>query len=324
MSHGFPDIPPLEAITKSHYILIAAPAGFSGLAAWQALQLSELRETNQALTAQAKTFISLAPSATAAVPGSRNKKVKPDADFASRTETPPAEKTSAAEAERAARDARFKEMRSLERTQRIDAKILALKSKLNLTPEQEVAIRAVMEKGSSDREALREAMDARRRAGRATEDTDTTRQEAMAKFAAAEAAQETAITAAMSEDQLAAYDAYKAEQKQTQVESRANQQLNDLQNKLSLTAEQKDAAFQFYAQQEQTGFRPGQIAAQGGDVQKAFEERQKTMLEGMQAILTPEQYELYSKQEEELSALFRNGGGFGGFGGPRGGPPPGR
>ena len=96
MSHGFPDIPPLEAITKSHYILIAAPAGFSGLAAWQALQLSELRETNQALTAQAKTFISLAPSATAAVPGSRNKKVKPDAEFASRTETPPAEKTSAA------------------------------------------------------------------------------------------------------------------------------------------------------------------------------------------------------------------------------------
>ena len=94
-----------------------------------------------------------------------------------------------------------------------------------------------MEKGSSDREALREAMDARRRAGGATEDTDKTRQEAMAK--------------------------------------------------------------------------------------KPLE-WQKTMLEGTQAILTPEQYELYSKQEEERSALFRNGGGFGGFGGPRGGPPPGR
>ena len=325
MSLGFPAVLPFEAMTKSHYILLAALAGVSGLAAWQAMQLSELRDTNQALTTQAKTLISLAPSAAAVVPGSRNQKAKPEGEFASKADALPAPETSAAEAERIARDARFKEMRSLERTQRIDAKILALKTKLNLTPEQEADIRAAMEKGSADREALREAMDTRRRAGGATADTDKVRQEEMAKFAAAEAAQETAITAAMSEDQLAAYDAYKAEQKQTQVESRANQQLNDLQNKLSLTTEQKDAAFQFYAQQEQTGFDPGQIAAQGGDVQKAFEERQKTTLEGMQAILTPEQYELYSKQEEERSALFRSGGGFGGFGGPpRGGPPPGR
>ena len=51
----------------------------------------------------------------------------------------------------------------------------------------------------------------------------------------------------------------------------------------------------------------------------------KLMLEGMAAILTPEQYELYSKQEEARAALWREGGGGGGFGGPGrgpGGPPP--
>ena len=68
MSLGLPGVLPFEAMTKSHYILLAALAGVSGLAAWQAMQLRELRDTNQALTAQAKTFISMAPSAAAAVP----------------------------------------------------------------------------------------------------------------------------------------------------------------------------------------------------------------------------------------------------------------
>ena len=129
------------------------------------------------------------------------------------------------------------------------------------------------------------------------------------------------VKAAMSEEQLTAYEQYKEEQKATQVETRATQQLNELQNKLSLSTEQKDAAFEYFAQQAQS-FDPGQIMAQGGDVQKAFEEQQKVTLEAMQQILTPEQYELYSKQEEQRAAMFREGGGFGlggrgGFGPPR-------
>jgi len=198
-----------------------------------------------------------------------------------------------------------------------------LKTKLNLIPEQETAIRAAMAQASATRDALREAGDARRRSG-APED-EKARQKDMAAFADTEADQETVIAAALSEEQAAACTEYKAEQKATQVESRASQQLNDLQNKLSLTNGQKDAAFQFYAQQEPTSFDPAAIISQGGDVQKAFEERQKTTLEGMQNILTPEQYELYSKQEAERSALFRNSGGPGGppgMGSGPGGPMP--
>lgn len=299
-------------------------------AAWQAVEISSLRERNAALSVQTKNIGVMDRSGgPPPPPGGMAAKAGDGKPSAAEGKEPG--KANPEETERVAREARFREMRTLDRTQRIDARILALKTKLNLTPEQETAVRAAMEKGSLDRDALREAGDARRRAGGA-EETDKTRQAEMAKFAAVEAAQEKAITGAMTDEQLTAYDQYKAEQKATQVESRANQQLSDLQGKLSLTDAQKDAAFQFYAAQEQAGgFDPAQIAAQGGDPRKFFEDRQNLTLEAMQQILTPEQYELYSKQETERAALFRNGGGFGGgFGGPRGGgggppgPPPGR
>ncbi|MDB6069638.1 MAG: hypothetical protein JWL81_809 [Verrucomicrobiales bacterium] len=311
-------------MSKSHYLMLTVIAGLTGVCIWQATQLGDLRNANSTLTTQLRTIASGRRPSGPDFPGASKKPDgQPDATFASKntaTEEDPA--AAAAEKERLAREARFKEMRALDRTQRADAKILALKTKLNLTPEQEKLIRDAMAKASGDRDALREAGDARRRANGDKPDSEEVRKAEMAKFAATEAAQEAAITAAMSPEQLTAYEDYKTEQKANQVEARANQQLNELQNKLALTAEQKDAAFQFYAQQEQSGFDPGQIMAQGGDVQKAFEERQKATLEGMQSILTPEQYELYSKQEEERATMFRNNGGFGGFGRGPGGPPP--
>lgn len=306
-------------MTKSSSLMLTAIVLLASLAAWQALQLQQMQDTNRALSTQVKTFLSVPLSAKpAGPPGAKPTDAPPSDALVSRAVPVPGQETPEAAAERAARDARFQEMRLLDRAQRADAKILALKTKLNLTPEQETAVRAAMAKASATRDALRTAGDARRRAGGPPED-EKTRQQEMAKFAATETDQETAIAAGLTEEQAAAYTDYKAELKQTQVESRANQQLNDLQNKLSLTAEQKDAAFQFYAQQEQNGFDPGAIAAQGGDVQKAFEERLQTTLAGMKTILTLEQYELYSKQEQERATLFRNAGGPGGmpFFGPR-------
>lgn len=311
-------------MTRNQYLFLSAFLLLGAFAAWQAVQIHALRETNALLTSQTKTLV-VAEKSEPPPPGGQARRPEGGRGPGNGDRREGGGAANAKEeADRLAREARFKEMRTMDRTQRIDARILNLKTKLNLTPEQETAIRTAMEKGSTDRDALRESMDARRRAG--TEDTDKTRQADAAKFAASEADQEKAITAGMSDEQLTAYEAYKTEQKATQVEAQANRQLNDLQNKLSLTDDQKDAAFQFYAAQEQNGFDPGKIAAEGGDPAKYFEERQKTALEAMKQILTPEQYELYSKQEEERSTMFRNGGGFGGprggFGG--GGPPPGR
>lgn len=311
-------------MTKSHYAMLTVIAGLSGVCVWQAMSLSQLRSDNASLGTQIKSIAS-GPRPSGSDPAAKNGKsasATDDGTFASKNVASPEDPAAAAaEKERLAREARFREMRTLDRTQRADAKILALKTKLNLTPEQEKVIREAMAKASETRDALREAGEARRRANGDKPESDEVRKAEMAKFAATETDQEAAITAAMSPEQLTAYEEYKTEQKANQVEARANQQLNELQNKLALTPEQKDAAFQFYAQQEQTGFDPGQIMAQGGDVQKAFEERQKATLEGMQSILTPEQYELYSKQEEERATLFRNAGGFGGFGRGPGGPP---
>lgn len=303
------------SMKKSQVAGVSVILLLAGLSAWQAMRIQELTAANAGLTAKSKVS-SQAPRLQAGPLDGRRGKEEPGKTVAENDQTPG--QANPEDAERAARDARGQEFRKLERTQRIEARILALKTKLNLTPQQEVAVRQAMEKGSADRDALREAGMERRRSGQPED--DAARQVEMAKFKAAEAAQEEAITSIMSEDQLAAYGDYKAEQKATEVESRANQQLNDLQNKMALSDDQKDAAFQFYAQMEQTGFDPGEIAAQGGDVRKAFEERQAVMLQGMEQILSPEQYQLYSTQEKQRSELFNsnNGGGPPGFGG---GPP---
>jgi hypothetical protein len=78
-------------------------------------------------------------------------------------------------------------MREMDRKQRQDAKLLALTTKLNLTTEQQAAIRAALEKGSADRDALREAGEVRRRSG--TRDTEEVRREDRTKYAEAEATQ---------------------------------------------------------------------------------------------------------------------------------------
>lgn len=317
-------------MTKSHIATLAAFVALGCFAAWQWTRIRELQEANAALEKQVAAA-SAAPRPVAGPPGGgRRRPGGPNAqetpEVAVRAEAPPGQANNQNDPERAAREARFREMRESERALRIESRLLALKTKLNLTPEQETAVRAAMEKANAEREALRQASAGLREewAKLSDEERDARHREEVAKFAAVDAAQEAEITALMSEEQLAAYEQYKSEQKQTEVENRANMQLGQLQSMLSLTEEQKDAAFQYFAQQAQT-FDPREIMAQGGDPREFFEEQQKAQLEAMRQILTPEQFELYSKQEEQRANMFRNGGGRGGFGPPGGrgfGPPP--
>ena len=262
------------------------------------MEISELKEANVVLHHQVKE----APvRAMGAVVSSGGMNAKPAGD----KETPVRENAGVADQtpEQAARSAQFRKMRMMDRAQRQDAKILALTTKLNLTPEQQAAVRAALEKGSADRDAIRDAGDERRRAG--TADTEEKRRADRATVAAIETTQEQSIVAGMSADQLAAYSEYQTEQKQATVESRANQQLGDLANKFSLTEEQKEAAFQYFAgQEEENGFNPARTAAAGGDSRTIFEQRQKEQLEALKQILTPEQFELYSAQQAQRSAMF--------------------
>ncbi|RYD38471.1 MAG: hypothetical protein EOP86_00745 [Verrucomicrobiaceae bacterium] len=305
-------------MTKTRFITAGGFAFLGVLTAWQFLQIQDLKESNNALARQVKL-----------VPAEKLPTVRPasqiaKADVAKRAEAKESTEPAAArpeDAERAAREARFQEMRQMDRAQRHDARVLALTTKLNLSPEQQNAVREALQKGSADRDAVREAGDARRRDG--AQDTDETRRADMAKIAAIDAAQEENIAATMSGDQVTAYADYKNEQKQVTVENRANQMLGDLQNRFSLTDEQKDAAFQYFAKQEQeSGFDPVQIVAQGGDPMALMEQMQKERLEALKQILTPEQFALHSAQEAQRAEMFRSmqPGGTGGAPAPRANP----
>lgn len=304
-------------MSKSHYVTVGALVVLGGIAVWQFMEISALKEANASLMQQAKAGPSLAKSPVLSGPEKMGKAGA--AGTPGGTEGAENPEAAARTAEETARAAQFRKMRQMDRVQRQDAKILALTTKLNLTPEQAAAVRAALEKGSAERDAIRDAGDERRRAG--TPDSDEKRRADMATFAAIETAQEANITAGMSADQLAAYSEYKTEQKQSTVESQANRQLGDLSNKFSLTEEQKEAAFQYYAAQEQdNGFDPARLAAEGADMRTVFEQRQKQQLEAMKQILTPEQFELFNTQEEQRSTMFREmtpGGPVGGPGGPR-------
>lgn len=291
-------------MSKTHILTLTALIAMTCVAASQWLRNHSLSETNTALQKQI-SVLSAAPLPTPA-PGEERRRSgnPPDAAPAASAPAPVAANGNPSDPGRAEREARFREMRTMERTQRIDARLLALRTKLNLTPDQETTLRAAMEKGSADREALRQSMWNRPPAEN-PEAEERRRREDGEKFAASDAAQEEAVTTAMSPEQLTAYGEYRTEQRQQEVETRANQQLGDLQGRLSLTEEQKESAFQYFAQQAQS-FDPREVMAQGGDMRAAFEAQQKAQLEAMSRILTAEQYGLYSKQEEQRAAMWRN------------------
>ncbi|MES2709874.1 MAG: hypothetical protein V4726_24975 [Verrucomicrobiota bacterium] len=285
-------------MTKSQTLTLTGFVLLGAVVVWQFVRISEMEkartaERNQAVAAEE----SAVPRASAG--GSAMPQPGPG-PMAGPPDEPPGRKPKDPE-----RVAKMRADRERDRKLRHDAKILDLTTKLNLTAEQKTAIRAALDKGAADRDALREAAFSRPRPQ--TGDTEETRRADMAKFAALNAAQEEAIAAGLSAEQLAAYSEYKTEQKQTTVENRANQQLGDLLRTFSLTEDQKDAAFQFFARQEQeNGFDPDRVAAMGGDFVSLFDQRQKNELEALKRILTPEQYELYKTQQEQRTATFRN------------------
>ncbi len=287
-----------RAMSRPQWLTFGGFAVLAVVVVWQFKRINDMQETNVALRDQ----ISEAASRLEAgrPPGERLVISTAASDARPETAGPGPGETA-----KSGREARFRQMREMDRKQHQDAKILALTTKLNLTAEQQVVIRAALEKSSIQRDALRDAGESRRRAG--IRDTEEKRREDMMHFGAIDVALEETIAASLSAEQLAAYSEYQTEQKLATIENRANQQLGDLLTRFSLSEDQKDAAFQFFAkQEEESGFEPARIAALGGDFMLLFEQRQKDKLEALKQILTPEQYALYSAQEEQRSATFRN------------------
>ena len=187
--------------------------------------------------------------------------------------------------------------RSLEMRQRIEARLLAWKDVLNLTEAQEIQLRAAMEEGEQKLDML----------SRRKPEKGAPFQPYLEEMAALQTAQEKAIKSLLSQDQQFALERQKSSELHTQAEVQAGKALAKLQDNLTLTEAQKDAAFQMYAQQA-LAFDPVKIIRDGGEPAAVMEQQRHAAKEQLQQILTQDQYKLYIGQEEERAALERQRG----------------
>jgi hypothetical protein len=136
-------------------LLSALSVLLAALAGWQWHQLDALREENGELAAKVRKA-----GAAAKMPPVAGRAAEKGGGFPS-VRGAGGEKTVSSRPgvpERTPEEReRFQKIREVQRAQRIESRLLALNTKLNLTPAQKEAVQAILEKGSKEREALREA-----------------------------------------------------------------------------------------------------------------------------------------------------------------------
>ena len=184
--------------------------------------------------------------------------------------------------------------RSIKIQQGIDSRLLSLRGLLSLTDTQELQMRAVMDKWQQKLEELSRSKPEKGEAFKAY----------LEQGAAIQTAQEEEVSSLLTEDQRSALDQHQLKERQTQAEVKAAQLLGDLQTSLTLSEEQKDAVFQMYAAQS-LDFDPVKTIREGRDPAAVLEEQHLSSKEKLQEILTPDQYQLFIGQENQLKSLKR-------------------
>lgn len=176
--------------------------------------------------------------------------------------------------------------------QQMEAKLAGMKAKLNLTPEQEKAIREIMTKQMSKGMAAAQKMFS----------GDLSKEE-MEKLGNEPKSEEEQIKALLTPEQIAAYDDYDKEEKTRMARLVANSELMQLQSSLQLTEEQQDKVFAILAEQAQAQINPTNMAgwASGPDYIRKQAEKKAEALRG---VLTPEQFERYQKFQEQQMKMY--------------------
>jgi hypothetical protein len=159
--------------------------------------------------------------------------------------------------------------------QQIDTQLATLKLRLKLTDAQEAALKASLEsqraniqnfiaQGNFSRDEIQKFTD-----------------EQKAIF-------EAQLKQTSTPEQVTEYEKYKTEQKQTQNEIQANNDLLRLNQRLNLTQKQQDDAFKVLYQDQENR----------SNTSITREDRQAATKASLQKILTPDQFKLYEQQQE--------------------------
>lgn len=188
-----------------------------------------------------------------------------------------------------------KAMRAMMETaikQQLEGKMRSLKSRLNLTPEQEASIREVLEKQFGAGQAVAEKM----MTGQAT-------QEELAELTKAQGNPEEQLKALLSPEQQQAYAGLQQEEIRNNARLMANAEMLQMQGALGLSQEQQDSVYKalFTATEEQLG-------GFGGDPKKAmdFAGNLDRKLASLKGVLTEEQLKSYEEMQRQQLKLIES------------------
>jgi hypothetical protein len=177
---------------------------------------------------------------------------------------------------------------------RIDERVAALKTRLNLDDAQTAKVRALLESGDEEEDMLGKAV-----AGEST--LPPIAGEAARKRAELEAG----IAALLKHDQAAAYSEFRNEQRENRIEVATGREMTRLQQSLTLSPDQKDQVYQALA-----GITTGE--EERGDTgitidPAALKARRQSRLDALKPILTPEQFAAYARSATWMAGM--EGGG---------------
>jgi len=180
--------------------------------------------------------------------------------------------------------------------QQMDMRLAALTSRLKLTPEQESAMRDILDKQAEIAQSMSEKM----LSGKMSKDE---LQQAI-KDQGGNGDMDKQIQDMLSPEQAAAYQSYQTDEKKTAAETQANMELMQIQSTLNLTEAQKDKVFNVIYQQsaQQMGLDGSKPASL--DIEAQMEAKKAAM----QSVLTPEQFDNYVKfvdgQKKMINAML--------------------
>jgi hypothetical protein len=171
--------------------------------------------------------------------------------------------------------------------QQFEAKLAGMTSKLNLTAEQEAAIREIMEKQSARSLEMTQKMFKGELSADEMKDLNKDKPN-----------EEDQIKALLTPEQTAAYDQFQTEEKTRMSRLAANAELMQMQSTLRLSEEQQDKVFAVLVDQAQS--KNGNGPSDALD----FRGKANKKAEALRSVLTPEQFERYQKfQDQQLKMI---------------------
>jgi hypothetical protein len=168
-----------------------------------------------------------------------------------------------------------------------DGKLVALKSRLNLTPDQEAELRRFFEEEAKIQQKMTEAF----MAGEKPSPTE------MAERVKSMGSLDDTLKKILTGDQMTLYKKYEEEQSNQLKETSAQRNMNEIATLFSLDDTQKDKVFAVFYEEEE--FQP---KLEGVAPEKMSTEMDRQRHEFTKAklkeVLTPAQLEIWSKQQE--------------------------